>query len=63
MSMCICHDTDGLHTEFSLGPGVELAAKPQLLFLDEPTSGLSAQASWSIIQFLRRLADAGQAIM
>ncbi|KAI9730558.1 MAG: hypothetical protein M1834_005799 [Cirrosporium novae-zelandiae] len=44
--------------------GVELAAKPQLLlFLDEPTSGLDSQSSWSIISFLRRLADHGQAVL
>ncbi|PWN48587.1 putative SNQ2-ABC transporter [Violaceomyces palustris] len=44
--------------------GVELAAKPKLLlFLDEPTSGLDAQAAWSIVRFLRKLADAGQAIL
>lgn len=44
--------------------GVELAAKPRLLlFLDEPTSGLDAQAAWSIVKFLRKLANAGQAIL
>ncbi|CEH13462.1 pleiotropic drug resistance abc transporter [Ceraceosorus bombacis] len=43
---------------------VELAARPKLLlFLDEPTSGLDAQAAWSIVRFLRKLADAGQAIL
>lgn len=43
---------------------VELAAKPKLLlFLDEPTSGLDGQAAWSIVRFLRKLADAGQAIL
>ena len=44
--------------------GVELAAKPALLlFLDEPTSGLDSQSSWSIIAFLRKLADSGQAVL
>ncbi|KAF8231521.1 P-loop containing nucleoside triphosphate hydrolase protein, partial [Tricholoma matsutake] len=44
--------------------GVELAAKPKLLlFLDEPTSGLDSQSAWSIISFLRSLADNGQAIL
>ncbi|KAM5341482.1 hypothetical protein ACJ41O_014513 [Fusarium nematophilum] len=44
--------------------GVELAAKPKLLlFLDEPTSGLDSQSSWAIVSFLRRLADAGQAVL
>ena len=44
--------------------GVELAAKPSLLlFLDEPTSGLDAQAAWSIVRFLKKLAKEGQAIL
>lgn len=43
---------------------VELAAKPTLLiFLDEPTSGLDFQSSWTICQFLRKLADSGQAVL
>lgn len=44
--------------------GVELVAKPQLLlFLDEPTSGLDSQTSWSILQLLKKLSAAGQAIL
>ncbi|PHH53809.1 ZEB2-regulated ABC transporter 1 [Ceratocystis fimbriata CBS 114723] len=44
--------------------GVELAAKPKLLlFLDEPTSGLDSQSSWAICAFLRKLADANQAVL
>lgn len=44
--------------------GVELAAKPALLvFLDEPTSGLDSQSSWTIVAFLRKLADSGQAVL
>lgn len=44
--------------------GVELAAKPKLLlFLDEPTSGLDSQSAWSIVLFMRKLANAGQAIL
>ena len=44
--------------------GVELAAKPSLLlFLDEPTSGLDAQAAWSVVRFLKKLASNGQAIL
>ncbi|KAK9764073.1 ATP-binding cassette transporter snq2 [Basidiobolus ranarum] len=43
--------------------GVELVAKPQLLFLDEPTSGLDAQAAFNIIRFMRKLANQGQAVL
>lgn len=44
--------------------GVELVAKPSLLlFLDEPTSGLDSQSAWAIVQLLRDLANAGQAIL
>ncbi|KAJ1767965.1 ATP-binding cassette transporter snq2 [Coemansia sp. RSA 1813] len=43
--------------------GVELVAKPRILFLDEPTSGLDAQASYSIVRFMRRLVAAGQTIL
>ncbi|KAF4554359.1 ABC-2 type transporter-like protein 2 [Elsinoe fawcettii] len=54
----------GVEQRKRLTIGVELAAKPQLLlFLDEPTSGLDSQSAWSIIQFLKRLARAGQAIV
>ncbi|KAJ2797208.1 ATP-binding cassette transporter snq2, partial [Coemansia guatemalensis] len=43
--------------------GVELVAKPKILFLDEPTSGLDAQASYSIVQFMRKLTAEGQTIL
>ena len=43
--------------------GVELVAKPKLLFLDEPTSGLDGQASYNIMRFMRKLTDQGQAIL
>jgi ATP-binding cassette subfamily G (WHITE) protein 2 (SNQ2) len=44
--------------------GVELAAKPNLLlFLDEPTSGLDSQSAFSIVRFLKKLSQAGQAII
>lgn len=44
--------------------GVELVAKPKLLlFLDEPTSGLDSQSSRAICIFLKKLAEAGQAVL
>ncbi|KAJ5163927.1 uncharacterized protein N7500_005757 [Penicillium coprophilum] len=42
--------------------GVELVAKPTLLFLDEPTSGLDGQSAFNIVRFLRKLVDGGQAV-
>ena len=47
-----------------LSIATELVAKPSLLlFLDEPTSGLDSQSSWAIVQVLKKLAAAGQAIL
>lgn len=44
--------------------GIELSSRPELLlFLDEPTSGLDSGAAFNIVRFLRKLADAGQAIL
>ncbi|KAH8703108.1 putative ABC multidrug transporter [Talaromyces proteolyticus] len=43
--------------------GVELVAKPTLLFLDEPTSGLDGQSAYNIIRFLRKLVNSGQAVL
>lgn len=43
--------------------GVELVAKPTLLFLDEPTSGLDGRSAYNIIRFLRKLVDGGQAVL
>ncbi|KAJ5949763.1 hypothetical protein N7454_001347 [Penicillium verhagenii] len=43
--------------------GVELVAKPTLLFLDEPTSGLDGQSAFNIVRFLRRLVEGGQAVL
>ncbi|KAK8188116.1 putative ABC transporter [Phyllosticta capitalensis] len=43
--------------------GVELAAKPQLLFLDEPTSGLDSQTSWAICDLIEKLANSGLAVL
>ncbi|KAN0032719.1 hypothetical protein ACTFIV_006639 [Dictyostelium citrinum] len=43
--------------------GIELVAKPHILFLDEPTSGLDAQSSYNIVKFIRKLADAGMPLV
>ena len=44
--------------------GVELCAKPtSVLFLDEPTSGLDGQGAVNILNLLKRLSGAGQAIL
>ncbi|KAB2577980.1 ZEB2-regulated ABC transporter 1 [Lasiodiplodia theobromae] len=43
--------------------GVELAARPALLFLDEPTSGLDSQTSWAICDLIEKLTKAGQAVL
>jgi ATP-binding cassette subfamily G (WHITE) protein 2 (PDR) len=44
--------------------GIELVAKPKLLlFVDEPTSNLDSESAWGVVNFLRRLSDAGQAIL
>ncbi|RMZ87063.1 hypothetical protein DV736_g5713, partial [Chaetothyriales sp. CBS 134916] len=54
----------GVEQRKRLTIGVELASKPDLLlFLDEPTSGLDAQSAFSIIRFLKKLANSGQAII
>ncbi|KAF7594854.1 hypothetical protein BBP40_008184 [Aspergillus hancockii] len=43
--------------------GIELAAKPDILFLDEPTSGLDGQSAISMIQLLKKLSRSGQTIL
>eukprot|EP01117_Protostelium_nocturnum_P003933 TRINITY_DN151_c0_g1_i2.p1 TRINITY_DN151_c0_g1~~TRINITY_DN151_c0_g1_i2.p1 ORF type:complete len:1405 (-),score=390.15 TRINITY_DN151_c0_g1_i2:123-4337(-) len=43
--------------------GIELVAKPHLLFLDEPTSGLDAQSSYNIVKFIKKLAHAGMPLV
>ncbi len=39
--------------------GVELLARPAVLFLDEPTSGLDPAAEFKMMELLRHLADGG----
>ncbi|RKO92797.1 brefeldin A resistance protein, partial [Blyttiomyces helicus] len=43
--------------------GIELAARPKILFLDEPTSGLDSQAAMNIVRLLENLAAEGQALV
>ncbi|POR36723.1 Uncharacterized protein TPAR_03074 [Tolypocladium paradoxum] len=43
--------------------GVELAARPEILFADEPTSGLDSQGAAHIVRYLKLLARQGQAIV
>ncbi|RKK92030.1 Multidrug resistance protein CDR2 [Fusarium oxysporum] len=43
--------------------GVELAARPEILFADEPTSGLDSQGASRIVHYLKTLARQGQAIV
>lgn len=43
--------------------GVELAARPEVLFLDEPTSGLDGQSALNIVRLLRKLANSGQTVL
>ena len=43
--------------------GVELLAKPGILFLDEPTSGLDPATEFQLMELLRGLADTGCTII
>ena len=43
--------------------GVELLAKPSILFLDEPTSGLDPATEFQLMELLRDLADTGCTIV
>eukprot|EP00741_Cyanophora_paradoxa_P000135 tig00000057_g130.t1 len=43
--------------------GIELVARPAILFLDEPTSGLDAVSALHIMHAVRKLARAGQAVI
>ncbi|KAI9803139.1 MAG: hypothetical protein M1833_001210 [Piccolia ochrophora] len=43
--------------------GVELAARPEILFADEPTSGLDTQGAAHLVHYLQLLARHGQAVI
>jgi ABC-type multidrug transport system ATPase subunit len=42
---------------------MELVTNPAILFLDEPTSGLDTFTAFSVVQFLKKLAQAGHTIV
>ncbi|KAI7822125.1 ABC-2 type transporter-domain-containing protein [Kickxella alabastrina] len=68
ISDCLIGDPDSgegisLEERKRLTIGIELVSKPKILFLDEPTSGLDAQASFKIVQFMRKLVANGQTIL
>ncbi|KAI9913262.1 hypothetical protein PsorP6_005841 [Peronosclerospora sorghi] len=46
-----------------LSLGIELAAQPSVLFLDEPTSGLDARAAKSVMDGVRKVANAGRTVI
>lgn len=43
--------------------GVELLARPRVLFLDEPSSGLDPATEFKLMELLRKLADSGCTIV
>ena len=43
--------------------GVELVARPSILFLDEPTSGLDSAAAYFVMAAIRRLATRGKTVL
>ncbi|KAA8495125.1 ABC transporter G family member 14 [Porphyridium purpureum] len=56
---------DGLPAEARkrLTMGVELVAKPSILFLDEPTSGLDSRAALLCTQVMRNIANSGCSVI
>lgn len=43
--------------------GVELVAKPSLLWLDEPTSGLDASVAYDVVEALKNSSQRGMNIL
>eukprot|EP00122_Pirum_gemmata_P018603 Pgem_evm1s17427 len=69
LGLSICRSTiigDHMHRGISGGQrkrvsvGIELLARPRLLFLDEPTSGLDSVSAASLCALLRDLAHSGE---
>lgn len=55
----------GLSTEQRkrLTIGVELVAKPSIIFMDEPTTGLDARAAAIVMRAVKNVADTGRTIV
>jgi ATP-binding cassette subfamily G (WHITE) protein 2 (SNQ2) len=64
-NVLIGEETTGLGVEQKkrVTIGVELAARPEVLFVDEPTSGLDSEGALRVITYLRILSRQGQAIL
>lgn len=43
--------------------GVELVAKPSLLWLDEPTSGLDAAVAYDVVEALKNSSERGMNVL
>lgn len=43
--------------------GVELVAKPSLLWLDEPTSGLDAAVAYDVVEALKNSCERGMTVL
>jgi len=72
LGLCRCADSvigGGLRQGISGGEkrrtsiGVELVARPSIVFLDEPTSGLDSFAAKQVMKLLKKVADSGNTVV